>query len=391
MQLVLQSLIDLDVTRSIGAGRYQGPKVVAKAMVIPAPTRVPVNSRLHRAADVLTLDERHLPTSRRHRARWGTGRRPCTVAPCWGVDRDADEGGWMSRTMILTALSLIVGVAGVPALAMHFAQDEPQRHSSRAPAAGGYFALSAPGAALPSDRACAGRVRRSAWEPRPGNYRANHRTPGPLTLRRHPAFDARWNARYRPRITGRFVGTTDEIIQWAACKWGLSDELLRAQAAVESGWHQSASGDLEPRSEGNCAGGDRGDPCPTSFGLLQNKWYFNRAGYPMLRTMTSFHLDWSAAQLRGCYDGRKGYPRGDIWACLGNWYSGAWNDERALEYIGRVRERVAAKPWLGWRDRGDSVPYATALHSTAEPQPPVTRAARSAAASPPGTPRSKAR
>ena len=39
MQLVLQSLIDLDVTRSIGAGRYQGPKVVAKAVVIATGVR----------------------------------------------------------------------------------------------------------------------------------------------------------------------------------------------------------------------------------------------------------------------------------------------------------------------------------------------------------------
>ena len=34
----------------------------------------------------------------------------------------------------------------------------------------------------------------------------------------------------KPRITGNFTGTTDEIIQWAACKWGWSDNVVRAQA-----------------------------------------------------------------------------------------------------------------------------------------------------------------
>ena len=35
-----------------------------------------------------------------------------------------------------------------------------------------------------------------------------------------------------------WVGTTDEIFQWAACKWGVPDDLLRAVAVRESTWHQ---------------------------------------------------------------------------------------------------------------------------------------------------------
>ncbi len=34
------------------------------------------------------------------------------------------------------------------------------------------------------------------------------------------------------------IGTTDEIIQWAACKWGLPDNFLRAEAYTESTWFQ---------------------------------------------------------------------------------------------------------------------------------------------------------
>jgi soluble lytic murein transglycosylase-like protein len=35
-------------------------------------------------------------------------------------------------------------------------------------------------------------------------------------------------------VTGNFRGTTDEIIRWAAWKWGIDEDLLRAVAARES-------------------------------------------------------------------------------------------------------------------------------------------------------------
>ena len=37
------------------------------------------------------------------------------------------------------------------------------------------------------------------------------------------AYDPRWNKYILRRITGHFTGTTDEIFQWAAAKWGLPD------------------------------------------------------------------------------------------------------------------------------------------------------------------------
>jgi hypothetical protein len=229
------------------------------------------------------------------------------------------------------------------------------------PPASGDFQLLPVGALLPSDRECAGRVRPSSWEPRPENYGANHLTPGTLALTAQPDFDGLWNAAFLPRVTGAFIGTTDELIQWAACKWGLSADMIRAQAAAESTWRQGAAGNLEPRSEGNCAPEDGGDPCPTSFGLLQLKWYYHRTAYPMLRTMTPLHLDWSAAKLRGCYEGRKGLPAGDIWGCIGNWFSGAWKDPDANDYVSRVRAQLDARPWLRWEDGGATVPYRTGL------------------------------
>ena len=53
-------------------------------------------------------------------------------------------------------------------------------------------------------------------------------------------------------VNGRYKGTTDNIIEWAAYKWCLDQEVLRAVAVVESWWEMSVVG-------------DNGDP----FGLYQ--------------------------------------------------------------------------------------------------------------------------
>ena len=81
--------------------------------------------------------------------------------------------------------------------------------------------------ALPSESTCAARVVRTA-ENRPGNTTFNN------TRGSSPNNE-------NSRVTGNFVGTTDEIIQWAACKWGLSADWARAQATIESNWHQDIS------------------------------------------------------------------------------------------------------------------------------------------------------
>ena len=48
-------------------------------------------------------------------------------------------------------------------------------------------------------------------------------------------YDLRWDSWLLPRVDGQFEGTTDEIFQWAACKWGLPDDLLRAfQASLQA-------------------------------------------------------------------------------------------------------------------------------------------------------------
>ncbi|MBA2575194.1 MAG: hypothetical protein H0V05_00880 [Euzebyaceae bacterium] len=82
--------------------------------------------------------------------------------------------------------------------------------------------------------------------------------------------DSRWNTQIMPRVTGNFTGTTDEIIQWAACKWGFDEDIVRAVAVGESSWRMSQLGDYRD-DPAKCAPG-YGTPCPTSFGMMQVKW-----------------------------------------------------------------------------------------------------------------------
>ncbi len=224
-----------------------------------------------------------------------------------------------------------------------------------------------PGSALPDDAACAARVVRSPWEPRPDNAAANATiaTGSQLDAFRADAWggvDPRANAVLRQRVTGAFTGTTDEIIQWAACKWGFDADVIRAQAAIESWWHQSAAGDVTADTalwppDPTCPN----DParCAQSYGLLQIKWVYWQGAWPLTRDSTAFNLDAALAWRRTCYEGyiqwlsapgTAGYPSygpGDLWGCMGQWFSGGWYDAGAVDYLARLQKDLADRVWQG--------------------------------------------
>jgi hypothetical protein len=199
---------------------------------------------------------------------------------------------------------------------------------------------SPPGAPLPSDEDCARGVRRDPWEPRPGNGEANRTVPpGPVSSRRWG--DRRAEA-FRSRVTGRFTGTTDEIIRWASCKWGFDPDLTRAQAVQESGWHQSARGD----------GG-------VSLGLLQIKSTVWTGTAPWSADSTAFNVDWSLGMRRACFEGHLFGDlgsRGDLWGCVGAHFSGRWRDEPALAYIAEVRGHLERRAWRDWPSAAGAPP-----------------------------------
>jgi len=143
------------------------------------------------------------------------------------------------------------------------------------------------------------------------------------------------------RVDGAFTGTTDEIIQWASCKWGFSENVTRAQAYVESRWDQHTIGD---------AG--------RSVGLMQVKSAKpgtpHRYTWPLSSRSTAFNVDYALAWRRACYEGffaGGGWlppaSRGDLWGCVGLWYSGAWDSGNA-RYIAEVKRAVRTAPWRAW-------------------------------------------
>ena len=237
------------------------------------------------------------------------------------------------------------------------------------PPPAGYFGLRPLGAyaSLPGDAAAALRVHRSSWEPRPGNDRYNHTVPGRVRLRAalpaDRAYDPLWNRYVLDRITGRFTGTTDEIFQWAAVKWGLPDNLIRAIAYTESGWHQANYGDFV-RDRAACPAGFGRVPCPVTFGIVGTKSTSWPGIYPWNRKSTAAAVDVLGGWLRGCYQGwvwwlrQHGnrshgvYHAGDLWGCVGAWYSGNWLDGSASSprtgeyYLHRVRHWYQTRPWL---------------------------------------------
>lgn len=276
----------------------------------------------------------------------------------------------------------------------------PAATTNQPPAKGGYFRLQPVGmwSALPGDASCASLVRRSTWEPRPDNTRPNHVKPDARAVRRAFAArpvsvggstDPRWDSWLLQRVDGQFTGTTDEIFQWAACKWGLPDDVLRAIAVRESTWYEYETyrsgrpvlnwgmGDMMPAATTGasvyCSGiakygrdfqHDFGTGiCPRTFSIAGiMAWQApswgqmpeNQNGtFPFSIRSTAFALDYLASQLRGCYNGWQywltgsgTYTAGDLWGCAGAWYAGDWHSSDANGYISRVRNELANFTWL---------------------------------------------
>ena len=210
----------------------------------------------------------------------------------------------------------------------------------------GYFATLPPGSALPSGDTCAELVRPAA-EIRPDNAVANNtRASSPSVV--IDGGSSEFNSRYASRIDGDFSGTTDEIIQWAACKWGFDEDLTRARAVVESSWKQSQLGD-ETSSASQCGSVGFSAPCYQSYGLLQVKVTVHEGTWPYAATSTAFNADYSLAWLRACYEGDftwlgSTYGPGDERGCVGAWFSGRWYAENA-DYIDEVYGHLSNRFW----------------------------------------------
>lgn len=151
-------------------------------------------------------------------------------------------------------------------------------------------------ASLPrSDSYCSSAVTPDATEPRPDNDQPNQTVVNPPHNWSVENYWTKWRDK-RDKVTGNFKGTTTEIIQWAACKWGIDEDTIRADAVEESYWHMSTIGDIcGPVGEG-------------SYGLMQIKnmdcsGTVIHGGYPHTTQSTALNVDWYGAHIRSCYDG----------------------------------------------------------------------------------------
>ena len=219
-----------------------------------------------------------------------------------------------------------------------------------------------PGSALPTGAECAANVTATAEtvpENTPWNQRVGRSVAGETYI-----YDQAWVdpavVGIEARVDGNFTGTTDELIQWAACKWGFESDLVRAQVYTESSWFAGKLGDCneetQPRTggSGGCA----------STGLLQVRSAglpnpVHPGTWPMAWDSSAFGLDYALAVERLCFEGFEvwlattgPYQAGDLLGCMGRWFSGQWRDGQALNYINVVNQNLNARAWENAAGRG---------------------------------------
>ena len=259
------------------------------------------------------------------------------------IDVGTEPLGGPRRVRIATTALLAMGVLAVATACV---PPSPPTGGSQT------FPTLPPGSALPSDQECRARVRPTA-ENRAVNARANQ-TVGHATAPAPP------NLALAGRVTGNFTGTTDEIIQWTACKWGIAEDIVRAQVAKESWWHQDNLGDFTSDASicapGHPIGAD-GHPgqCPESVGLIQDRTQYMRPYIDDALASSAYNLDIGYAVWRSCFEGAetwlntvergRQYAAGDVWGCIGRWFSGRWYTQPANDYIAAVQDYLNRRIW----------------------------------------------
>jgi hypothetical protein len=194
-------------------------------------------------------------------------------------------------------------------------------------------------------------------EIRPANAGANHYVPSASELAAFHSAAASFNPLQR-YVSGGFTGTTDEILQWGAHKWGIPEEILRAVAVTESWWKQGGMGDrrdgvnaiLYPAQSRIDA-----DSVYETLGLMQVKWRPDGSLHPGTEPLrwksTAFNVDYWGALVRYYYDGRcdwcgPGYGPGQAWESVGAHYSPSpWRNAGMLNYISTVRGHISNRTW----------------------------------------------
>jgi autotransporter family porin len=264
-------------------------------------------------------------------------------------------------------------------------------NESEASSSTAYFYTLPIDAALPSGSYCASHVAYKT-EMVPANTVNNNTVPTTAELQQFArngytpnVYAGKWAFE---RVDGQYKGTTDMIIRWAACKWGIDEDVVRAQSFSEHwDWAQNRPGDKR-YSQAQCSAGDVdlwnyqcSNCCWQSWSIWQTKVYDDWQTWPMILKATAFAADFRYADMRACMNGdQAGYfdnfpafnghtYRADLasgnvqtmlWGCIGAHYSGEWYDGNssigAIWYINLVKSSLAQKQWkkewpnINWPD-----------------------------------------
>ena len=253
-------------------------------------------------------------------------------------------------------------------------------NGSTAQTATTHFSTLPIGASLPTNTHCASLIPHET-EMVPANTTNNNTMPTEAQLQAFAKngyaaniYDGKWAYE---RVDGQYKGTTDMIIRWAACKWGIDEDVVRAQSISEHwDWTQNRPGDKR-YSQAECSNGSVNlwnfectNCCWQSWSIWQTKVYNDWQTWPMMLRSTSFAADFRYAETRACMNGdQAGYfdnlpetnghtYRGDfasgnaqtmLWGCIGAHYSGRWYDGNsssgAIWYINYVKTMLSEKQW----------------------------------------------
>jgi hypothetical protein len=190
-------------------------------------------------------------------------------------------------------------------------------------------------------------------------YRDSRTSTGARLIRFNP-YD-----RYVDGLDGMRHPSTDDLIQWAAHKWGIPENWLRAEYVVESYWNQFNLGDDTKVSSPWYGLYPYQSRVPhttnvyQSLGISQVRWIpdgsLEPGTEPLRWESTAFNLDEQAAKIRFYYDNPSGarsswgdptYAPCEEWRSIGGWYRPyPWGNAGQAGYIASVRVDLDRRQW----------------------------------------------
>jgi hypothetical protein len=188
---------------------------------------------------------------------------------------------------------------------------------------------------------------------------------GSRTSLNQPALGFNPYFRHVDGLDGLHDPTTDELIQWAAHKWGIPENWLRAEYVLESNWSMWQLGDDTPVTKAAYTEYPLQARIPgvlrvyQSLGIAQVRWApdgsVNVGADPLRWESEAFNIDYQASMLRLFYDdpdaartawGDKTYAPCEKWNSVGAWFSSyPWLNSGQEQYIKTVQQLLADRAW----------------------------------------------